>query len=61
MIEEGPFLNTLNTTEGVFRKTVINYKIRNGQLIMESATRTFHGDDDYNDTTEVVPMCKVGE
>ena len=58
MTEDGPFKHTLDTTEGVFRKVITNYKVSNGQLIMETATRTFFSDD-YVDSIEVVPLCKV--
>jgi len=61
MIDEGPFLSVLEKTEGVIRKQITNYVIRNGQLIIETATRQFIDNDDYNDVTETVPICKVGE
>jgi len=60
-IEEGPFLSVLEKTEGVFRKEIINYRKRDGQLVIEKSIRTFFGDGDYDDTTEVIPLCKTGE
>lgn len=60
MIEEGPFRNVLEKTEGVLRKEVKNYVLREGQLVIETSTREFFGND-YNDVTTVTPICKVGE
>ena len=60
-IEEGPFLSVLEKTDGVFRKEIINYRKRDGQLVIEKSIRTFFSDGDYDDTTEVIPLCKTGE
>lgn len=61
MIDEGPFKTILDKTEGVLRKEIINYVIRNGQLIVEKGCREYLKNNDYNDTTRVTPICKAGE
>jgi hypothetical protein len=57
-LSEGPFKTVFDKMEGVFRKEVVNYKIRDGYLVKETSVRDFRNDD-YHDTTKTETICDV--
>jgi hypothetical protein len=55
-MSEGPFEAAFNMdTTGVVRREIVTYRYVNGTIRMETATRTYTGDD-YNDSTQSIPM-----
>lgn len=55
---EGPFRNTFDQMEGVFRKEVVNYRVENGKLLKEVSVREFT-EGDYHDTTTIETITKL--
>tara|TARA_B100001109_G_C18449204_1_gene283693 strand:+ start:177 stop:341 length:165 start_codon:yes stop_codon:yes gene_type:complete len=47
-----------NTDEKIIKKLFVTYKIRDGQLVIETVTRRYSGED-YYDTTTTEPITKV--
>jgi hypothetical protein len=58
-LSQGPFRTSFDKMEGVYRKEVVNYSVRNGYLFKETAIRTF-SDGDYHDTVNVETLHKIG-
>ena len=55
--QRGPFLDFLNSDlEGVVRREVVTYRVVNGTLRKETATRDYYGDEDYHDTSSTLPL-----
>ena len=55
---EGPFKVAFDKMEGVFRKEVVNYKVKNGYLYKETAIREFT-EGDYHDTVKIETLSRV--
>ena len=54
---EGPFKAAFNAdTEGVVRREIITYRMRDGQLVKEEASRDYYKSGDYHDTTNYKPL-----
>ena len=46
---EGPFKNAFDAdTDGVVRREIVSYRIRNGIMIKETAVRDYYKDGDYH-------------
>ena len=48
---EGPFKNAFDAdTNGVLRREITTYRIKNGVMVKETATRDYYSSGDYHDT-----------
>lgn len=58
---EGPFISAFETdVTGVIKQELITYRIKDGMLRKEVATRTFHEDGkDWDDSSTVTPLVEV--
>jgi hypothetical protein len=62
MIEDGPFKTSLEASkDGVLKEIYITYKVRNGMLIKETATRNHKSafSEEYHDTSTVEPLLDL--
>jgi hypothetical protein len=57
-LSEGPFKESLSKMNGVFRKEVVSYRIKDGYLYRETAIRNFT-DGDYHDTVKIETLHSV--
>ena len=56
---EGPFKSAFDAdTKGVIRREIVTYRVKNGVMTKESATRDYYGNDDYNDTISSQPLVQ---
>jgi hypothetical protein len=55
---DGPFKTSLDKMEGVFRKEVVSYRVKDGYLYKETAIRDF-SDGDYHDTVKIETLHSV--
>jgi hypothetical protein len=54
---EGPFKNAFDAdTGGVIRREIITYRIRNGIMIKEEASRDYYKSGDYHDAINSKPL-----
>jgi len=54
---EGPFKSAFESdTEGVIMREIITYRMRNGMMIKEEASRDYYKDGDYHDTQNTKPL-----
>ena len=60
-MNDGPFITTAqeDISDGVFLKEVTVYKVRDGMIVKEVATRRYMKDGDYHDTSSVTPLKEV--
>jgi hypothetical protein len=55
---EGPFKNAFDADiDGVVRREIVTYRVKNGVMVKESATRDYYGND-YNDTISSQPLVQ---
>ena len=55
--EDGPFRSTFECdTKNVIRREIITYRMKNGILVKEQATRDYYPNGDYQDTANVLPL-----
>lgn len=53
---DGPFKNAFDADiDGVIRREIVTYRVKNGVMVKESATRDYYGND-YNDTISSQPL-----
>ena len=56
---EGPFKNAFDAdTDGVVRREIVTYRIKNGMMIKESACRDYYKDGDYHDSQNAMPLVE---
>lgn len=56
---EGPFKNAFDADiDGVVRREIITYRIRNGMMIKEEASRDYYISGDYHDTNNTKPLVR---
>jgi len=54
---EGPFKSAFDSdTESVIRREIITYRMRNGIMIKEEASRDYYKSGDYHDTCSTKPL-----
>lgn len=54
---EGPFKSAFDADkEGVVRREIITYRMRDGQMIKEEASRDYYKSGDYHDTSNTKPL-----
>ena len=56
---DGPFKNAFDAdTDGVIRREIITYRMRNGSMIKEEASRDYSPSGDYHDTINSNPLVQ---
>lgn len=56
---ETPFQAALDhDAEGVVRREIVTYRIREGAMIKEQITRDFYKNGDYHDTLNSMPLVQ---
>lgn len=59
-MNDGPFQGAFESdTTGVVRREITTYRYQDGKMIKETATRTYYGDGDYNDSTSSIPLPEL--
>ncbi len=54
---DGPFKNAFDAdTDGVIRREIVSYRMKNGIMIKESATRDYYKSGDYHDSQSTQPL-----
>jgi len=58
-MNDGPFKNAFDAdTQGVVRREIVSYRVRNGIMYMESATRDYYKSGDYHDSQTSVALIE---
>ena len=56
---EGPFKNAFDAdTNGVVRREIVTYRMKNGMMVKETASRDYYKDGDYHDTQSAMPLVE---
>jgi hypothetical protein len=56
---EGPFKNAFDgDTEGVIRREIITYRMKNGIMVKEEAFRDYYKSGDYHDGQSTNPLVE---
>ena len=56
---EGPFKNAFDAdTNGVLRREITTYRMKNGIMIKETAVRDYYKDGDYHDSQSSTPLVE---
>ena len=56
---EGPFKNAFDAdTDGVVRREIVTYRIKNGMMVKETAVRDYYKDGDYHDSQSSTPLAE---
>jgi|TARA_B110000977_G_scaffold101297_1_gene132783 hypothetical protein len=54
---DGPFKQAFDgDTEGVVRREIITYRMRNGMMVKEEAFRDYYKSGDYHDSQSSAPL-----
>lgn len=59
MVQDGPFKNSLENLEGIIFQELRSYKIKDGVVTIEVATRNYFKNGDYNDTINYKPISHL--
>jgi hypothetical protein len=56
---EGPFKSAFDAdTDGVVRREIVTYRIKNGMMVKETACRDYYKDGDYHDSQNAMPLVE---
>ena len=56
---DGPFKNAFDAdTNGVVRREIVTYRIKNGMMIKETAVRDYYKSGDYQDSESILPLVE---
>jgi hypothetical protein len=56
---EGPFKSAFDAdTNGVVRREIVTYRIKNGMMVKETACRDYYKDGDYHDSQNAMPLVE---
>jgi len=56
---EGPFKSAFDAdTDGVIRREIVTYRMKNGMLVKEEACRDYYKDGDYHDSQNAMPLVE---
>ena len=56
---EGPFKAAFDAdTDGVIRREIITYRMKDGMMVKEEASRDYYKSGDYHDTNNVKPLVE---
>jgi hypothetical protein len=54
---EGPFQAAFDSdVEGVIRREIVTYRMKNGMMVKESACRDYYESGDYHDSQNNMPL-----
>lgn len=57
---DGPFKTAFDAdTEGVIRREIVTYRMKNGIMIKEEAARDYYKSGDYHDSNNSKPLVEV--
>jgi len=58
-MSEGPFKAAFDAdTSGVIRREIITYRMRNGIMVKEEASRDYYKSGDYHDSNNTKPLVE---
>lgn len=58
-MSEGPFKTAFDAdTGGVVRREIVTYRMRDGIMIKETASRDYYKSGDYHDSQSTTPMVE---
>jgi len=58
-MSEGPFKSAFDAdTGGVIRREIVTYRMRDGIMIKETASRDYYKSGDYHDSQSTTPMVE---
>jgi hypothetical protein len=58
-MSDGPFKNAFDAdTDGVIRREIVTYRMRDGIMIKEIANRDYYKSGDYHDSQSTTPMVE---
>jgi|TARA_R100001460_G_scaffold62461_1_gene102629 hypothetical protein len=56
-MSDGPFKAAFNAdTDGVIRREIITYRVKDGMMIKEEASRDYYKSGDYHDSQNMKPL-----
>jgi len=56
---DGPFKSAFDAdTDGVLRREIVTYRMRNGVMVKESACRDYYKSGDYHDSQSTMPLAE---
>jgi len=56
---EGPFKSAFDAdTDGVVRREIVTYRMKNGMMVKETAVRDYYKDGDYHDSQNAMPLVE---
>ena len=56
---DGPFKNAFDAdTNGVVRREITTYRIKNGMMVKETAVRDYYKNGDYHDGQNPLPLAE---
>ena len=56
---EGPFKNAFDAdTDGVVRREIVTYRMKNGMMVKETAVRDYYKNGDYHDSQNEMPRVE---
>ena len=59
MSEQGPFKDAFNSdVDGVIRREINTYRMKDGIMIKESATRDYYKSGNYHDSQTIIPIVE---
>lgn len=56
---DGPFKAAFDAdTDGVVRREIVTYRIKNGMMVKETAYRDYYQSGDYHDSQSIAPLAE---
>jgi hypothetical protein len=56
---EGPFKSAFDAdTDGVVRREIVTYRVKNGAMVKETAVRDYYKHGDYHDSQNSLPLIE---
>ena len=56
---DGPFKSAFDAdTDGVLRREIVTYRMKNGMMVKESAVRDYYKSGDYHDSQSATPLAE---
>lgn len=56
-MSEGPFKSAFDAdTDGVIRREIITYRVKDGAMVKEEASRDYYKSGDYHDSNNSMPL-----
>jgi len=56
---EGPFKSAFDAdTDGVVRREIVTYRVKNGIMVKEEACRDYYQSGDYHDSQSTMPLVE---